>query len=171
MRQRAGIGNMLGSPLGYSRSAAPIEQAGIRSASTTPEKRDQKSHSGLCGEGRNHVGAAEIVAFEEQWLPMHRSQSVRGAIDDVQLRRMALSSSVPPKCVEGCVGQRLVERHDRYRGLINQFAECSNGIWPVAGKQHDFRLQKRNRRDQPDCCVLDRIAIKPRRRARRRATR
>jgi len=40
IRWRAGIGNMLGSPLDYSRSAAPIECARIRSASAGGEKRD-----------------------------------------------------------------------------------------------------------------------------------
>jgi len=63
MRQRAGIGNMLGSPLEYSRSAAPIEQAGIRSASATPEKRDQKSHSG-------YAARAEITSVRLKSLPL-----------------------------------------------------------------------------------------------------
>jgi hypothetical protein len=50
IRRRAGIGNMLGSPLDYSRSAAPIECARIRSASAGAEKRD--GHHAAGGEIR-----------------------------------------------------------------------------------------------------------------------
>ena len=65
MRRRADIGNMLGSPLDYSRSAAPIECAGIRSALASAEKRDEVAFL-TRNQRRGYVRSAKIMALEKQ---------------------------------------------------------------------------------------------------------
>jgi hypothetical protein len=92
-------------------------------------------------ERRLDVGLQEVSAIEQQRFVPGFRQGIGGAIEDVQLRRMALVLAIPAKAVKRRAGQFSIEWHDNDAGAFQHFVELCNRLFAMAGIQHDTSLQ------------------------------
>jgi hypothetical protein len=74
-------------------------------------------------ERRLQIGSGEIATLEKQRFAPDFCQSIAGAIDDIQLSRMASPLSISPESLKSCLGHFWIERHNNDTGMIKHLVK------------------------------------------------
>jgi hypothetical protein len=69
------------------------------------------------------IGSGEIATLEKQRFAPDFCQSIAGAIDDIQLSRMASPLSISPESLKSCLGHFWIERHNNDTGMIKHLVK------------------------------------------------
>lgn len=80
---------------------------------------------------RFDIRSCKVVAFEQERLSAILSQSVRDAVDYVQLRRVASALAESAERCECLIRHAVIERNDDYTCILKQLFKRADGSPPL----------------------------------------